>query len=197
MTVYQIHVSRGNSKMGAVLNSSMPPGESCPDDAPCLGTGCYACRPYKRLKEVAANWAENLAYYLADPAGYFRDLEAHIIVAKPDMYRSGVGGDMPDQAYLAGLYAMARRHPGTKFLAFTKRHSFNFRGRPRNMSIVLSMWPGWGNTTKRMPRAWLNDPANPDPRIPADAIKCSGKCESCGICWDLAQLGHDVVLKRI
>jgi hypothetical protein len=151
----------------------------------------------KRLKETAAAWAENLAFYLSDPDGYFRALEAHIIVHRPDMYRSGVGGDMPDQGYLDRFYAMARRHRETKFLAFTKQHGFDFRYRPRNVSIVLSMWPGWGDTRKKLPRAWLRDPKNPDPRIPSDAIKCSGQCASCGICWDLAQLGRDVVLTKI
>ena len=196
MKLYTIHVSQGNNKMGRVLNSSMTPIESCGADVPCKKDG-YCHRPCKRFAKTRAAWAENLAFYRADPDGYFAQLDAHLVLAQPDMYRSGVAGDMPDEDYLRRMYALARRHTGTKFLIFTKRHEYSFKGRPRNVSVVLSMWPNWGNTKKRMPRAWLDDPANPDPRIPDDAIKYSGKCETCGVCWDLAQLGHDVRLKKI
>jgi hypothetical protein len=54
--------------------------------------------------------------------------------------------------------------------------------------------PLWGNTRKKLPRAWLYDPDCPDPRIPNDAIWCPGNCESCGMCWDLPNIGKDVVL---
>jgi hypothetical protein len=189
------HVSPGNTKLGIVLNVSLTPIASCPRGIPCAKM-CYALRACKR-GTVRRAWSANLDYYNHDPDGFFAELDAHLLIEKPDLFRAGVGGDIPDQEYLRRLYLLARAHPRTKFLAFTKNHGLNFRGRPSNFSIVFSMWPGWGDTRKRMPRAWLNDPANPDPRIPADAIPCSGTCETCGLCWDLAQLGKDVILSKI
>jgi hypothetical protein len=191
----QISISRGTTKMGRVLNVSLTPIESCPPGIPCA-KDCYGRRACRRPKTAAA-WARNLAIYRSDPTRFWAEVNAHLTINRPDLFRSGVAGDMPDQAYLQAFYDTARAHRGTKFLAFTKNHALDFRGRPRNVSIVLSMWPGWGDTRKKMPRAWLDDPANPDPRIPADAIRCSGRCENCGICWDLAQLGRDVRLKKL
>src|ERR1035437_875610 len=35
--------------------------------------------------------------------------------------------------------------------------------------------------------------ADAETRVPADAIACPGNCESCGMCYELERLGHDVV----
>jgi hypothetical protein len=79
----------------------------------------------------------------------------------------------------------AREFSDVQFLAFTKMHHLNFRNTPRNLAIYLSMWPEWGNTRKKMPRAWFDD--GTDKRIPESAFICPGSkvgCMKCGYhCW--------------
>ena len=33
-------------------------------------------------------------------------------------------------------------------------------------------------------------------RVPEDAIRCPGNCETCGLCYELPRLGRDVVFHK-
>jgi hypothetical protein len=59
---------------------------------------------------------------------------------------------------------------------------------PENLTVVLSAWPGVKiakGILRGFPVAWMRDPKNPDPRIPADARECDGGCDKCLLCWGL------------
>ena len=45
----KVNVQRGNTKLGKVLNVSLPPGRTCPSQVPCFNQGCYA-RKFYRLR---------------------------------------------------------------------------------------------------------------------------------------------------
>jgi hypothetical protein len=188
-------ISAGNSKLGKIPNVSLTPIKSCPNGIPCA-KDCYACKhAYNLYPSVRLLWDKNL--YILRQGGvdeFFNRLYSEFKPCK--FFRIHVGGDFFSQEYLDGWKQFARKHPETIFLAFTKAHALNYSNLPSNLKIVFSMWPGFGDTKKQRPRAWMRDSNNLDNRIPMDAIECPGSCDTCGMCWQLDKLGKDVVFDK-
>ena len=187
-TIHGATISDGNTKVADCPNVSLMPILSCPDGIPCAGD-CYDCKSTRRFPSVRQARMRNWELVQRDPDSYFAGIREYLDHYAPRYFRWHVGGDIPDQDYYREMCQIAREHPKTHFLAFTKNHALDFRGRPSNLNIVLSMWPNWGNSRKRMPRAWMQDGS--EDRIPEGAIQCSGSCEFCGVCWHL-KAGQDV-----
>lgn len=199
-----VTLTTGNSKLGKVLNVSLPPRVSCDTSMPCYKDGCYAIKSaYRFRKNVRDAWDGNWKVYRCDWGEYFNAIYAAIAKAKPELFRWHVGGDIPDEDYLRGMIIVASAFPDVKFRAFTKRYALARAARKdilkrENLTVSLSMWPGvyvHPSTIRAWSTAWLDDPKNPDPRIPADAIPCSGRCDKCQVCWGL-QPGQSVVLRK-
>lgn len=196
----KVTVSEGNTKLGRVLNISLPPVVTCPDGAPCA-RHCYALKAWKMYKNVRAAWEDNLLAYQEDPVLYFNTLRERLAGSKIRLVRWHVAGDIPDSAYLQGMIGLAEALPDRHFLAFTKRYTMAMEhaGRiPRNLQLVLSAWPGLslpGDAASMFPVAWMKDKTDPDPRIPPDAMTCPGNCDTCGRCWILGR-GSSVVFAR-
>jgi hypothetical protein len=186
-------VSTGNTKLGDLPNVSLTPIAGCPKGIPC-SKQCYACKAYRQYPEVRSCWGRNLKAARKARDKYFAGIDEYLTRHTPKFFRWHVAGDILDQDYLRRMFSIARKHPKTRFLAFTKNHSLRFNGRPRNLTIVLSMWPKWGNTRKKLPRAWYQD--GTETRIPDGAIECPGRCDNCGMCWQLPRLGKDVVFHK-
>ena len=191
----KIKISKGNKKTGRIPAVSLPPGYGCPADAPCRKS-CYACKSYRQYKETRAAWSGNARLQSKDRDSFFEQLYSRLSKSKPRFFRWHVSGDIPDANYLERMILLAKLLPDTKFLAFTKHYDYNYRKLPDNLKVVLSMWDNYGSLRKKMPRAWMRDPNNPDPRIPVDAVECPGNCETCGMCWNLDVIGKDVVFNK-
>lgn len=191
-------IINGNSKLGAIPNVSLLPVISCPLGVPCTST-CY-CKHSKFYNGPFECWKRNLDACKDNLADFMAGIRAYIRKHQPRLFRWHVAGDIPrgelGDAYYKEMVAIAREFPSTRFLCFTKRHDTNFRGKPDNLTIVLSMWNNFGNTRKKLPRAWYRDPSDPDPRIPDSAMECHGNCEACGLCWELPSIGRDVVFNK-
>lgn len=182
ITLHGATISHGNGKIGDTPNVSLMPILSCPKGIPC-SKACYDCKAVRQYKQVKAARLRNWRAAQRKRTAYFAGIREYLDRYAPEYFRWHVGGDIPDQGYYREMCAIAREYPDTSFLAFTKNHALDFRGRPENLNIVLSMWPGWGDSRKRMPRAWMQDGS--ETRIPDSAIQCSGSCDNCGICWHL------------
>jgi hypothetical protein len=189
----KITISAGNSKTGKIPSVSLPPGITCTPAArrTCYQQGCYAVKLCRIYPAVKTSYANNLEAYQADPAAYFQFIADYLTRTAPKYFRWHISGDIPDAGYYQGMLAIALQFPKVRFLAFTKR-----KVAPSiadNLSIVCSQWPGLPvNAGAAM--AWMFDPKNPDPRIPADARPCPGRCDTCGACWSLS--GHIVFDKH-
>jgi hypothetical protein len=199
--VNHVVVSKQNSKMGKVASVSLTPIKACPADVPCAKS-CYAKKSYIAPvhKPVRLAWDGNLAYVQQNPDGYRKEIDAYLRKPRKNplyFFRWHVGGDILGQWYLDDIMVpIADNNPTVHFLAFTKNHNLNFSRFPRNLVIVASMWTGWGNPDVPLRKAWLLDHKNPDPRIPANAMICQGGCDSCGLCWNLPEIGRDVVFHK-
>jgi hypothetical protein len=194
-----ITVSIGNSKIGGILNISLPPIKSCKPSAPCRHD-CYALKAYRNYKTARTAWDNNFRSWKNDPSGFETELTAVIEKKQPIFFRWHVSGDIPAMGYLRMMIRVAEAFPGVKFLAFTKRYDFVrslAESIPDNLQIVLSTWPC--STAPSSPklakfhRAWVDN--GKETRIPADAIECFGDCESCGMCWNLSTLGRDIFFR--
>jgi len=187
-------ISTGNTKLGDIHNVSLTPCKSCLPGAPCK-TQCYAMKAYRMYPSVRDCWDANLIDATRNRDGFFDNIKEHLSKQRPKFFRWHVAGDILDQDYLDRMVHIAHHFPETRFLAFTKRHELKYRYIPDNLQIVFSMWPGFGNTRKRsFRRAWMQD--GTETRVPDDAIECPGHCDTCGMCWALDSIGHDVVFHK-
>ena len=195
-----VSISLENTKLKETPSVNLTPVESCVPGVPCA-KDCYAARTCSRWEQPRRAWANNLTIARAAPNHYFAVVEAFFErkTRRPiKFFRWHSAGDILGASYLAGICRTAYAHPDTKFLAFTKRYGLRYDTIPANLSIVLSAWPGYElyNPTG-LPVAWLDDPEQPDERIPrGSALECVGTCDTCGLCWQLARLGLDVVLPK-
>lgn len=189
-------ISEGNLKLGNIPNISLVPCKDCRSDAPCK-KDCYARKAFKQYPNVRKAWGINSDQIVNDRDGYFADVRDYIAQKSPDFFRWHIAGDIPDAGYLLQMCLIARDYPNTKFLAFSKQHELltAFRDKlPPNLTIVASMWPGWGTAPKGYPRAWMQD--GTETRVPKSALMCPGTCHNCGACWNLKKLKKDVVFKK-
>ena len=204
MAAHKIHISQGNSKMGAVPSFSLPCGITCSLEA---RTTCYPDCYYRkhcedRFLEVRKNARDNFFAFLENPERVEEELNKYFsAITAPRFFRIHVGGDFFSPCYLNMWIRIIKNHPNTNFLAFTKQFDVLTQVLrsgievPKNFSLVLSAWPGVKlplYLTSCFPIAWMQD--GTEDRIPDDAVECDGKCDECGKCWSMD--GKDVVFNK-
>lgn len=190
-----IHISKGNSKLGAIINLSLPPVITCRKGAPCARRdACYALKLYDR-PTVKKAWDENLELYKSNPFEFWGQV---IRAAKTARYfRWFVAGDIPDAKFFNGMVNTAVKCRGTEFLCFTKQYEIVNKAldkmeKPRNLHIVFSEWPGLELVNPHhLPVAHVifkGEEPKKNWKI------CGGECEDCicqGIgCWQLRKRQH-------
>jgi hypothetical protein len=186
-------VALGNTKLGSIPNLSLPPGHSCPPNVPCR-QDCYALRAYRQYPAVKACWERNWKHLQKSRHDYFIDLCCLLDKYQWPKFRYHVSGDIPSALYWAWMRWVALQFKHTQFLCFTKNFSLDFRGRPPNLTVVLSMWPGSPVPHKQLPRAWMQD--GRETRVPTNAHQCGGSCEQCQKCFGLQNKQDVVFLKH-
>ncbi len=193
-------ISKGNRKLRAVMNISTTPGKCCQKGVPCLGQGCYALKALRLYPGTRKAWRRNEHLAKHRPNAYFTQIAAQVAAAKPRLFRWHVAGDILSSEYLRSMCRIAAANPDTHFLAFTKAFEIvnRYEDRevvPNNLVIVFSAWPGMCFSNPHRHRvAWMQD--GTETRVPTDAIECPGNCETCGMCYELKRLGHDVVFHK-
>ena len=195
-----VSISKCNRKLGCVMNVSTTPGRCCPQGVPCLGQGCYALKALRLYPGTRAAWRRNELLAKHHPESYFTQIAAQVANAKPRLFRFHVAGDILNSGYLAGMCRIAVANPSTHFLAFTKAFAIvnEFEDReavPANLVLVFSAWPGMSFLNPHGHRvAWMQD--GTETRVPEDAIRCPGNCDTCGLCYERSRLGRDVVFYK-
>jgi protein gp88 len=193
-------ISQGNRKLGCVMNISTTPGRCCPKGVPCASDGCYANKAYWLYPGTRAAWRRNEQLAKHHPDDYFGQIAAQVAQAKPRLFRWHVAGDILNADYLRGMCRIAAANPHTHFWAFTKNFDVvnryeDHEAVPSNLVIVFSAWPGMSFSNPHGHRvAWMQD--GTETRVPEDAIRCPGNCETCGLCYELSGIGRDVVFHK-
>lgn len=186
-------ISEGNSKIGPMHNVSLTPIKGCGNCQACK-RDCYALKAYRMYPQTRKAWNANLRLATTDRVAFFASIRAHLAKKAPRFFRWHVAGDILDQGYLDSMKAIAAEFTGTRFLCFTKMHDLDFARLPKNLSIILSMFPSMPVPTGKLPIAWMQD--GTEFRMPVHAIECPGSCDGCGMCFDLARLRRDVVFHK-
>lgn len=178
-------ISKGNRKIGRVMNVSLPPLLSCANCSGCSKL-CYdikACLQYPDT--VIDARMRNLTILQKDRDEYFRRIDTAISRRRlHKFFRWHVAGDIIDADYFARMVDIARRHPDFKFWTYTKNYAVVNRwvdenGRdalPANLSVMFSEWRG-------MP---MDNPHGfPEFRVvfkdetPPAGHYCPGNCDIC------------------
>jgi hypothetical protein len=183
----QLHISKGNSKIGGVPSISFPPHVTCAPGVPCRKL-CYAYRLSRIRKSVQAAWNRNLVLWNEDKKGFERQLTVFLETTLSRYFRWFVAGDIPDKAFLALMARAAFAFPEIKFMAYTKRwrewRQVGWPSQLRNLVVRHSLWPaeGWDAPRDGLPFSAMI-PKGAD--IIPGTVECPGECGPCGYkCWD-------------
>ena len=186
----KVAVQNKNSKMGRVLHVSLPPVASCPVGVPCTDL-CYAMKAVRQYPLARAAWANNFEIWKNTPAKYELDICMALSRSKCKLFRWHMAGDLKGLLYLDMMCRIARLFPDISFLCFTKNYStmaYCDFPLPDNLSVILSAWPGHTLVNpNNLPVAWVQD--GTETRIPKGTPECSGRCDTCSICWGMREGG--------
>ena len=182
----RVHISGGNTKLGAIMNISLPPVVTCHNCSSCKAY-CYAVRTYNRFTSTAAGWNENHRLFITDPARYFSEISAAVKTQR--FFRWHVSGDIVNYEYFAGMIQVANENPKTEFLAFTKAYQIvnaaiaDGATIPANLHLLFSASPGVAMPNPyRLPECHINfqDPALNTYCGGAEyEYHCTGNCTDC------------------
>lgn len=207
-------VSNNISKTGAsILTASFPVGITCRTDAPCLkctkdGGGCYGKRGRLNGRNYKNAMISNLDLYNISPESYYHHIHSMLLMISYKYFRWFVTGDMPDAYFLPNIAVkLAKVHPNTNFLMFTKKYEivneYILKGNdiPSNLIIILSCWGDFiPKNPYNLPMSYVEfKDVTRNEHIPNNAKKCEGHCEDCvntdGGCWNLTS-GEAVVFNK-
>lgn len=183
-----IHISGGNTKLGSIMNISLPPVVTCHNCGNC-SKYCYAVRSYNRFNSTAAGWNENYILFIMDPEKYFYEISKAVKTQR--FFRWHVSGDIVNESYFHGMIRVAAENPKVEFLAFTKAYEIVntaiVRGAviPDNLHILFSAAPGNNMPNPfKIPECHVNfaDPALNTYCGGAEYVyNCTGNCTECAI----------------
>ena len=189
------HISTGNDKMGAIPSFSLPSGVTCSALAcKTCHKDCYARYMELRFKTVRQSYAWNYDMVTKNMEKCHEWLNWWFDSPNaPRLFRIHVSGDFFSLEYWWMWLHIAKKHPGTKFMAFTKQFdvvivSAIMGNIPDNLVLIASAWPGvdlpeW--VERRLPIAYMQD--GTETRIPENAHHCNGDCsgECSAYCWTM------------
>ena len=144
-------ISKGNVKIGKVMNVSLPPILSCANCAGCSRL-CYdikACAQYPNT--VIDARMRNYSILTRDRARYFALIEQAISRRRSHkFFRWHVAGDIVDIDYFDNMVRIAREHDDFTFWTYTKNYrvvnawcaEHGKEAIPSNFSIMFSEWRG-------------------------------------------------------
>ena len=148
-----VTISKGNRKIGRVMNVSLPPILTCANCKECM----YYCYDVKAVlqypRNVATARAKNLSILARDREKYFSDIEKAIGRRRLNkFFRWHVAGDIVDIDYFNRMVEIARRHIDFVFWTYTKNYDVvnawiaanggTKNAIPGNLHIMYSEWRG-------------------------------------------------------
>jgi len=144
-----ICISRGNRKIGRVLNVSLMPVMTCGNCKHCKGI-CYDIKACLQYSGVIPARVRNTLLAREHREEYFRLIDQACTRRKRNKYfRWHVAGEILDLDYFARMVEIARKHPDFRFWTYTKMYELvnqycdqngGKSAIPENLSIMFSEW---------------------------------------------------------
>ena len=79
----RVTVSRGNRKLGAIMNVSTEPVRCCLKGIPCAEGGCYALKSLRLYPQTRKAWAKNARIAKTNPRSYFSQIASSVAEVSP------------------------------------------------------------------------------------------------------------------
>lgn len=188
-----VSISEGNVKMGTIPSFSVTPLRTCPTGIPCKNL-CYARRMEKRRDNTARAYRNNTNAILYRPNDVVRILTYYIKMRNLTHFRFNVAGDLNIYGYLETVVRIARNCPNCTFLVFTKMYTVQEYKKPKNLTIVLSVWKDYKPEKAKYGLAYFDD-GTPECNVPETGFVCPGNCETCLYCFTMKK-GESVIFKK-
>lgn len=194
----EVHMTTKNSKTGSAIIDLAFPVNTCRDDAPCKGDGCYCCKGTQSMAVVQGAYYRNWRLYNEDPVDFWNQVKHKIKWSGLSKVRYFDSGDIPDYAFLIGACMLAKELPNVKFMAFTKKYFLvntyleQMGKLPDNFNIIFSAWDkNWVvDNPYNLPVAYVDfKDKSKNPVIPEKHQLCPNQkdktitCSMCGKCW--------------
>lgn len=183
-------ISKGNRKIGRVMNVSLPPILSCHNCSECKHF-CYdikACLQYPNT--VIDARVRNYVILLNDRNRYFDEIDKAIARRRVNkFFRWHVAGDIVDYDYFDRMIQIARNHSDFVFWTYTKVYGIvnewiaKNGSIPSNFHIMFSEWDGMAmDNPYNMPIfscKLKNGNKNRTAESFAKMHRCPGNCDIC------------------
>lgn len=188
----KVSISKGNRKIGRVMNVSTSPIITCGNCSHCAGF-CYDVKSGIQYGNVREARAKNTALAQFARDEYFAQIGAAMDRRRTNKYfRWHVGGEILDADYFRRMVKNAAAHPDFVVWTYTKMHEIvnaycdENGGRsaiPGNMVIMFSEWDGMPLANPygfpvfscKMKAGNINHPAEYFDNL----WKCPGNCDIC------------------
>ena len=184
-----VSISKGNRKIGKVMNVSLLPIITCGKCKQCKQF-CYDIKACLQYLNVIKARARNTAILFNDRDYYFSEIEKAIARRKTNkFFRWHVSGEIVDLDYFCRMVEIAKNHNDFVFWTYTKMYSIinDYCGKygketiPENLKVMFSKWDGleMDNPFNFPVFAVRMENGNID-YIPFESFyKCSGNCDIC------------------
>lgn len=188
----KISISKGNRKIGKVMNVSLMPIVTCHNCKECKKL-CYdikACLQYPNT--VIPSRMRNTVMAKHDTERFFSEIDDACTRRRKNKYfRWHVAGDILDMDYFCHMVDIARKHPDFVFWTYTKYYSivnqycdlYGLDAIPTNFSIMFSKWDGMpmDNPYQFPVFACKLKDGNKDTTEKefSEMYKCPGNCDIC------------------
>ena len=191
----EICANNNNRKLGKACISVPFPVIVCNPNAPCY-LKCYAKHGCQGFANVQGAYYRNLRLYHNDANDFFEQLFYKIKFSGLPLVRFFDSGDYPDAEFLVRSVELAKKFPGVKFMAYTKKYDLvndylSGGGKlPDNYNIFFSAWDKlWEVPNPHgLPIAYVKfKEERLTPEIPKNAFHCPGRessCSACTVCWN-------------
>lgn len=174
---------------------------TCDGDCP----GCYA-KKMTRFSHVLENTSANTAAVKEDPERLIAELEAAIYSngSAPKYFRWHDSGEWFSLEYFAAACGMMKRHPETRFGAYTKAaeivEAYGIENLPENLSLQCSPWEGYCDPIGDLPQFIYDDGNDPEvaalphcPAVDKNGKRTGVKCIDCLYCYHAKRGGKRAV----
>ena len=175
-------ISKGNKKIGRVMNVSLAPIITCANCKECKFL-CYDVKANLQYPNVVDARARNTALLNMDRDLYFETIDKAISRRLKNKYfRWHVSGDIVDYDYFVRMVEIARKHPDFVFWTYTKNYKvvnmfLAIDTLPNNFHVMFSEWRGLAmDNPYGMPEfkvVFKDDAEKPN------GFYCLGNCDLC------------------
>lgn len=183
-TPEHVVLSRGNVKIGRVLNVSTAALKTCGNCSGCCFY-CYDIKASLQYQNVLNARAKNTVLAITNRDKFFSDIDQAMTRRRTNKYfRFHVAGDIIDNDYFKRMIETAKNHPDFIIWTYTKQYKivndycnkYDKQSIPENLHIMFSEWRGMQ----------LVNPYNfPEFRVvfkgetPPEGFYCPGNCDVC------------------